>query len=123
MKINSTYGYIRVQKAIYNVEAFYENNKKDLEDILSLGEDSNFGISFELDTSHNVLCAFSIFGDTLLDAEVNFITLTEKLKKVFPNYEILVKIELSEYPDTGEEVFNGFIPNPFLQYYDLHKEK
>lgn len=123
MKINSTYGYIRVQKAIYNVEAFYENNKKDLKDILSLKEDPNFGISFELDVYHNILCAFSIFGDTLLDAEVNFITLTEKLKKAFPNYEILVKIELSEYPDTGEEVFNGFIPNPFLQYYDLHKEK
>ena len=123
MKINSTYGYIRVQKAIYNVEAFYENNKKDLKDILSLKEDPNFGISFELDVYHNNLCAFSIFGDTLLDAEVNFITLTEKLKKAFPNYEILVKIELSEYPDTGEEVFNGFIPNPFLQYYDLHKEK
>ena len=123
MKINSTYGYIRVQKAIYNVAAFYENNKKDLEDILSLKEDPNFGISFELDVYHNILCAFSIFGDTLLDAEVNFITLTEKLKKAFPNYEILVKIELSEYPDTGEEVFNGFIPNPFLQYYDLHKEK
>ena len=123
MKINSTYGYIRVQKAIYNVEAFYENNKKDLEDILSLKEDPNFGVSFELDVYHNILCAFSIFGDTLLDAEVNFITLTEKLKKAFPNYEILVKIELSEYPDTGEEVFNGFIPNPFLQYYDLHKEK
>ena len=123
MKINSTYGYIRVQKAIYNVEAFYENHKKDLEDILSLKEDPDFGISFELDVYHNILCAFSIFGDTLLDAEVNFITLTEKLKKAFPNYEILVKIELSEYPDTGEEVFNGFIPNPFLQYYDLHKEK
>ena len=123
MKINSTYGYIRVQKAIYNVEAFYENNKKDLKDILSLKEDPNFGISFELDVYHNILCAFSIFGDTLLDAEVNFITLTERLKKAFPNYEILVKIELSEYPDTGEEVFNGFIPNPFLQYYNLHKEK
>lgn len=123
MKINSTYGYIRVQKAIYNVEAFYENNKKDLKDILSLKEDPNFGISFELDVYHNILCAFSIFGDTLLDTEVNFITLTEKLKKAFPNYEILVKIELSEYSDTGEEVFNGFIPNPFLQYYDLHKEK
>ena len=123
MKINSTYGYIRVQKAIYNLEAFYENNKKDLEDIINLEEDPNFGISFELDTSHNVLCAFSIFGDTLLDAEVNFITLIEKLKKAFPNYEILVKIELSEDSDTGEEFFNGFIPNPSLRYCDLHKEK
>lgn len=123
MKITSTYGYIRVRKAIYNLEAFYENNKKDLEDILNLGEDPNFGISFELDVHHNVLCAFSIFGDTLLDAEVNFIALTEKLKKAFPNYEILVKIELSEYSDTDEEFFNGFIPNPFLRYCDLHKEK
>lgn len=117
MKINSTYGYIRVQKAIYNVEAFYENHKKDLEDIISLGEDPNFGVSFELDIHHNVLCAFSIFGDTLLDAEINFITLTEKLKKVFPNYEILVKIELSEDRDTNKEFFNGSVLNPFLQYY------
>ena len=91
MKINSTYGYIRVQKAIYNVEAFYENNKKDLEDILSLKEDPNFGISFELDVYHNILCAFSIFGDTLLDAEVNFITLTEKLKKHFLIMKFLLK--------------------------------
>ena len=36
MKMNSTYGYILIQKGIYNVEAFYTNHKNEIDNIMKL---------------------------------------------------------------------------------------
>ena len=114
MKMNSTYGYILLEKAVFNLDTFYQKNKEKIEDVYSLNKDEDFGISFELDDHCNIVCAFSIFGSTLLNVEMNFVCFIEKLKATFPDYKILVKIELIQDNETNEVFFNGSIPDIFL---------
>lgn len=114
MKTNSTYGYILLEKAVFNLDTFYKDNKEKIKDICNLKQNEDFGISFELDNHYNVVCAFSIFGSTSLNTEMNFVLFTEKLKATFPDYKILIKIDLIQDNETDKAFFNGSVPDIFL---------
>ena len=110
-KINVTYGYICIQKKIYNLGAFYKNNVENVDTVLNLTENDNFGITFEQNVDEDVVCAFSIFGNSPQEAKKNYDFFFKVLKSVFPSAKEIIRMDFVGIDDT--EYFNGSTLNPF----------
>lgn len=117
----SIYGYLHILKDVYNPEAFYKSNKENIDAIIELTAGFDYGISFEIDSNHSLLCAFTISGDDPEQAKENYAKMLHIVKEHFPSTTEVIKIESKE--DSEGQFFNWDTPDPFPTFVDLMTEE
>lgn len=109
----STFGYIKIQPSIYDLQAFYNSNKERVDNVIKVTEKPGTGITFEEDINNNVVCAFTIVGDTYHETEKNYDYFMKVLKENFPSAQTLVRVRTTETADGSASFFNKDTLNPF----------
>ena len=108
-----TYGYIIIQPNIYNLQAFYNSNKEKIDNIIKMTKDSRIGTSIEEDVNNNIVCPFTINGDTYEETEEVYYSFIKAVKENFPSAKLIVRVRSTDTSDGSSSYFNRDHLNPF----------
>lgn len=119
----TTYGYILIAKDIYNIKNFVKNNYdafQAIEDFQSNDPKGNSSMSYEYDDNHRILMPFTFFGETMAEKDKVFTDAINVIKKFFPSYQILLKVNLKDADDN--KTFKTFFNDATYDYLNNWRE-